>query len=49
MAQPSNTFSSYDAVGNREDLVDFIYDISPIETPLLSALPRAKARAVTHE
>jgi hypothetical protein len=29
MAQPSNTFDSYDAVGIREDLSDLIYDISP--------------------
>ena len=49
MAQPSTAFSTYDAVGNREDLVDYIYDVSPTETPLLSALPRAKATAVTHE
>ena len=29
MAQPSNTFDSYDAKGIREDLQDIIYDISP--------------------
>ena len=29
MAQPSNTFDSYDAVGIKEDLQDVIYDISP--------------------
>jgi hypothetical protein len=29
MAQPSNTFDSYDAVGIREDLSNVIYDISP--------------------
>ena len=29
MAQPSNTFDSYDAVGIREDLQDVIYNISP--------------------
>lgn len=29
MAQVSGTFSTYDAVGNREDLTDVIYDISP--------------------
>lgn len=49
MAQPSNLQATNDTVGNREDLVDFIYDISPVETPILSALPRVKARAVTHE
>lgn len=29
MAQPTNTFDSYDAVGIREDLEDVIYDVSP--------------------
>src|SRR5690625_4510623 len=49
MAQPSNTFSSYDAVGNREDLSDIIYDISPDATPLLSAIGKNKARGSLHE
>jgi hypothetical protein len=29
MAQPANTFDSYDAVGIREDLSDIITNISP--------------------
>jgi hypothetical protein len=33
MAQPTNTFDSYDAVGIREDLSDVITNISPEETP----------------
>jgi hypothetical protein len=56
MTQPTNVYSVYDASGtsgvgkgNREDLVDVVYDISPTKTPLLSALPRAKAEAVLHE
>lgn len=49
MAQPTNTFSSYDAVGNREDLSDIIYDISPTETPFLSAIPKNKATSTKHE
>lgn len=49
MAQPSGTYSSYDAVGNREDLTDIIYDVSPTETPVMSALARAKATATSHE
>lgn len=49
MAQPSNTFSSYDAVGNREDLSDIIYDVSPTETPFLSKIPRVKATGTKHE
>lgn len=49
MGQPSGTFSSYDAVGNREDLSNIIYDVSPIETPFLSALDRVTATSTKHE
>lgn len=49
MTLPTNTFSSYDATGNREDLEDVIYDISPMDTPFLSRLERTKATAVFHE
>jgi hypothetical protein len=43
MAQPTNTFDTYDSVGNREDLQDKIYMVSPESTPMLSAIRRAKA------
>lgn len=49
MAQPSDTFSTYDSVGNREDLSDIIYDVSPTETPYLSAIPKVKATSTKHE
>lgn len=49
MAQPTGTFSSYDAVGNREDLIDNIFDVSPVETPLLSAIKKTKASNRIHE
>tara|TARA_R110000787_G_scaffold42047_2_gene103386 strand:+ start:863 stop:1813 length:951 start_codon:yes stop_codon:yes gene_type:complete len=49
MAQPANTFDSYDAVGIREDLSDMIYDISPEETPLYTALAKTKATNKNHE
>lgn len=29
MALPSNTFATYGAIGNREDLSDVIYNIAP--------------------
>lgn len=35
MAQPSNTFSTNDAIGNREDLSDIIYDVSPTGVSVL--------------
>lgn len=49
MAQPANTFSTYDAVGNREDLSDIIHDVSPTETPFLSSMQRGKATSTKHE
>ena len=49
MALPSDTLSSFAAIGNREDLADIIYDISPAETPFLSALPKTKATGTKHE
>lgn len=42
MAQLANTFATFNAVGNREDLSDQIYNISPEETPFISAIGRSK-------
>ena len=49
MAQPSNTFDTYDSVGEREDLSDVIYNIAPTYTPFLSSAAKTKATAVLHE
>jgi hypothetical protein len=49
MAQPSNTFDSYDAVGIREDLQDVIYNISPEETPFLTKCRKVTASNTLHE
>ena len=49
MALPVNTHTSFDAVGNREDLSDAIFDISPTETPFVSNISRTDATATTHE
>ena len=49
MAQPTNTFDSYDAVGIREDLSDTIYDISPEETPFYSSIAKGSASNTYHE
>ena len=49
MAQVSGSFSTYDAVGEREDLSDVIYNISPTDTPFMSAIAKTKATAVNHE
>ena len=49
MAQLSNTFETYDAVGNREDLQNVIYDISPTDTPFMSSIGTGNAEATKHE
>jgi hypothetical protein len=49
MAAPTNTFLTTAAIGNREDLSDIIYRISPTDTPLLNMAPKAKATATLHE
>lgn len=49
MALPTNTYTSFTAIGNREDLADVIYDISPTETPLSSAISKNRATSTYHE
>jgi len=49
MAQPTNTFDSYDAKGLKEDLEDVIYSISPEETPFYTACAKVKATNTLHE
>ena len=49
MAQPTNTFDTYDSVGEREDLSDVIYSISPTDTPFINSAAKTKATAVLHE
>lgn len=48
MAQPTNTYATNDMVGIREDLADVIYNISPVEVPFLSSVPRTEASNVLH-
>lgn len=49
MAVPAGTLSTYDAIGNREDLENAIYDISPTETPFMTMCKRTDASATIHE
>ena len=49
MAQVTGTYSTYDAKGEREDLADIIYNISPTDTPFMSGIGKSKATAVFHE
>lgn len=49
MSLPTNTFTVYDAIGNREDLSDEIYRIDPTDTPFMSGVDQTKASGVKHE
>lgn len=49
MAAPSSTFLTTAAIGNREDLTDTIYRISPTTTPFINLASKAKASNTLHE
>lgn len=49
MAIVTNTFQTYGAIGNREDLSDIIYNISPTDTPFMSSIGKEKAAGTLHE
>ena len=49
MGVPTNTFETYNAIGEREDLIDDIYNIAPTDTPGLNSFPRTKATFTLHE
>ena len=49
MAAPTNTFLTTAAIGNREDLSDAIYRISPTQTPVLNMASKSKATNTLHE
>ena len=49
MASITNTVTKYAVNGQREDLSDIIYNISPTDTPFMSSIGKSKATAVNHE
>lgn len=49
MTAPTNTFQTYQAIGNREDLADVIYRIAPTVTPFLNLCAKATATGTLHE
>lgn len=49
MAQPTNTFDTFDSIGNREDLSDEIYMLSVDETPFMSSIGQTTASSTYHE
>jgi len=44
MSIVANTFQTYQAIGNREDLANTIYNISPSDVPFMSMIGRSKAK-----
>ena len=49
MAIPTGTYQTFQGIGNREDLEDAFYMITPTATPFLTMCSRTKAEAVYHE
>jgi len=49
MTAPSSTYLTTAAIGNREDLTDVIYRISPTATPFISLAAKGKASNTLHE
>lgn len=49
MTAPTNTYLSTAAIGNREDLTDVIYRITPTATPFMSLCAKSKASNTLHE
>ncbi len=49
MAIVADTFQTFQAIGNREDLSDEIYKIDPTDTPFLTMAEKRKAKATTVE
>lgn len=49
MAIVTNTLLTFSAIGNREDLLDKIYNISPTDVPVQSLADETTAKATFHE
>ena len=47
-AQPAGTFDVYDSKGNRQSWINAIYDISPDDTPLISAIGKQETDNIRH-
>lgn len=49
MTVPTNTYSVYPQTNIREDLIDFIYNVDPIKTPLFNMAKKTEAKQTHHE
>lgn len=47
MAKVTGAFETYDAIGNREELAEAIYMITPEDTPLMTLIGREPVQS-TH-
>lgn len=49
MATPTNAVSTVEIKGQREDLIDVIYNIDPYDTPFMTSIGKGVATAIKHE
>src|SRR3990167_1668950 len=49
MAIVTNDFTSFDAIGNREDIKNIIFDISPMDLPFMGSIGRDSISATRHQ
>jgi hypothetical protein len=49
MTVPTGTTQTYGVVGRREDLTDVIHDVTPTDTPFLTAIEKGSADNTFHE
>lgn len=49
MATPVNAVSTVDIKGQREDLIDVIYNIDPYDTPFMNSIGKGTANAIRHQ
>jgi hypothetical protein len=49
MAVTSDTVQTYGVVGRREDLTDVIHDVTPTDTPFMSAIEKGSCNNTYHE
>lgn len=48
MTVPGGTYQRFQQIGTREDLSDIIFNIDPVETPVVSAMTKVKASNTLH-
>lgn len=49
MTVPTSTVQTYGVVGRREDLTDVIHDVTPFDTPFMTAIEKGTAKNTFHE